>query len=49
MNILGHWDADTIMEFVKRLEEHYPHSQTVCNTINKVALEMLQEKKEDKR
>ena len=38
------WDADTINEFVKRLEGHYPHSQSVMNTIAKVAREMMEEK-----
>lgn len=37
------WDAETIEEFVKRLEEHYPRSPSVCNTIKKVADEMLRE------
>lgn len=35
--------TDTINEFAKRLKEHYPHTPTVCNTIDKVASEMLQE------
>ena len=37
------WDAETVAEFVKRLEEHYPHSPSVCSTIHKVAKEMLEE------
>lgn len=41
--VANRWDADTINEFVKRLEEHYPHSQSVVNTIEKVAREMLEE------
>ena len=37
------FDAETVKEFVKRLKEHYPHSPSVCNTIDKVAQEMLTE------
>lgn len=37
------WDEKTIMEFVRRLEEHYPHSNSVVKTIKKVAGEMLEE------
>lgn len=37
----GEWDAKTVNELVKRLKEHYPHSPTICKTIDKVASEML--------
>lgn len=39
------WDTETIKELVKRLQWHYPHSYSVCNTIQKVANEMMQEEK----
>ena len=47
MNIwtLERWDENTINEFVRRLEEHYPHSPTICKTIHRVANEMLKKEK----
>ena len=35
------WDTETTRAFAKRLKNHYPHSPSVCNTIDKVANEML--------
>lgn len=32
--------AEAVKEFTERLKEHYPHSPTVCNTIDRVAEEM---------
>lgn len=40
------WDYETIIELERRLTEHYPHSPTVCKTIEKVANEMIDEKEE---
>lgn len=37
------WDAETIMEIVIRLAEHYPYSPSVMKTILKVANEMIGE------
>lgn len=37
------WDAETINEFVERLQEHYPHSYSTMKTIRKVAEEMKKE------
>lgn len=37
------WDSETIAEFVKRLVAHYPHSQSIINTIEKEAIKMLWE------
>ena len=37
------WDYETIIEFVKRLEAHYPHTQSIINTIDKEAIKMLGE------
>ena len=39
------WDTETVKELVKRLKEHYPHSPSVCNTIDKVADELLKEER----
>jgi hypothetical protein len=41
------WDTETIKEFVKRLKEHYPHSPSVINTIEKVADELIKETEAD--
>ena len=41
--VVNRWDYDTIIEFVKRLEAHYPHSQSIINTIDKEAIKMLGE------
>lgn len=32
-----------IKEYIQRLKTHYPHSQSVCNTIDKVANELIGE------
>ena len=37
------WDAKTLMEFAKRLKEHYPHTQSIQSTINKELAKMLVE------
>lgn len=37
------WDSETIIEFAKRLKEHYPHTISICNTIDKEMKKMLEE------
>lgn len=37
------FDKETINEFVKRLEAHYPHSNSILKTIYKEAEKMLEE------
>ena len=39
----GKYDTETINEFVKRLKEHYPHTISICNTIDKEVKRMLEE------
>jgi hypothetical protein len=38
--IVAELKAEAITEFAERLKAHYPHSPSVCNTIDKVAKEM---------
>lgn len=39
------WDVKTLQEFAKRLKEHYPHTVSICNTIDKELVKMLVEGK----
>ena len=39
------WDVKTLQEFAKRLKEHYPHTQSIQNTIDKEFAKMLVEGK----
>lgn len=37
------WDVKTLQEFARRIKEHYPHTQSIQNTINKEIAKMLVE------
>ena len=37
------WDAETIIELARRIKEHYPHTQSIQNTIDKEVNKMLRE------
>ena len=43
---LDKWDAETLKEFAKRLKEHYPHTISICNTIDKEMAKMLAEEEQ---
>lgn len=45
---LDRWDVKTLQEFAKRLKEHYPHTQSIQNTIDKELAKMLMEVKDEK-
>lgn len=34
-------EAEAIKRYVEKLKEHYPYSPSVCNTIDRVAFEIL--------
>ena len=45
IEIVEKYDTTTIAEFVKRLEEHYPHSPSVMATVYDIATKMLRGEK----
>ena len=42
------WDIKTMQEFARRIKEHYPHTISIHNTIDKVLVKMLVEREEKK-
>ena len=40
---MNKWDVKTLQEFAKRLKEHYSHTISICNTIDKELNKMLSE------
>lgn len=40
---MNKWDTKTLIEFANRIKAHYPHTQSIQNTIDKELVKMLEE------
>lgn len=43
LNNMNKWDTKTLIEFANRIKAHYPHTQSIQNTIDKELVKMLEE------
>lgn len=41
------WDIKTLEEFAERVKKHYPHTISICNTIDKEMAKMITEVKQN--